>query len=68
VPKTREVFWEAKFAANRARDLKVRADLARLDWRVAVVWECSLRKAPDVAAAAARVADWLFNSSGDLEF
>lgn len=66
-PKTREGFWEEKFATNVARDLKVRADLARLGWRVAVIWECSIRKAPDLAEIADRVADWLRSSSGDFE-
>jgi DNA mismatch endonuclease (patch repair protein) len=39
-PKTRRAFWEAKFAANIARDSRNLAALKELGWRTAVVWEC----------------------------
>jgi len=41
-PKTRNTFWEAKFAANVARDKRVARELVREGWRVIVVWECRL--------------------------
>lgn len=34
--------WAAKFAHNRARDLRTRAELASLGWRTLWIWECSL--------------------------
>lgn len=44
VPKTNRAFWLTKLAANRERDArKVRA-LRRLGFRVAVVWQCELKK------------------------
>lgn len=43
-PKTNVDFWEAKFARNRARDARNRAELARQGWTVLVVWECRLKK------------------------
>jgi len=42
-PKTRAAFWEAKFAANIARDQRVTTTLQSLGWRVNVVWECETR-------------------------
>src|SRR4051812_10302481 len=43
-PKTRGEFWSEKFAANVARDERAQAELAKLGWRVLVIWECELRK------------------------
>src|SRR5438128_2640409 len=42
-PKSRRAFWRKKFADNTDRDRKNRKLLHKLDWRVAVVWECETR-------------------------
>ncbi len=42
VPKTSRSWWEAKFAANRARDRKKQALLTGAGLRVAIVWQCEL--------------------------
>ena len=42
IPGANSAFWRAKFEANRLRDRRNRAKLARMGWRVVVVWECSL--------------------------
>jgi len=39
-PKTRVEFWTRKFESNVARDRRVRRQLQRLGWKVAVIWEC----------------------------
>jgi len=44
-PKTRQEFWAAKFEANLARDARNFAELEKLGWRVAVVWECEAANA-----------------------
>lgn len=44
IPATRQEFWEKKFARNVARDQRVLYQLKVMDWRVAVVWECGLKK------------------------
>jgi DNA mismatch endonuclease (patch repair protein) len=44
VPATRRDFWEAKIAANKARDRRAMARLRRDGWRVAMVWERRTRK------------------------
>ena len=43
-PATREEFWQGKFAANIERDRRNRDALLEAGWRVAIVWECALRK------------------------
>ncbi len=43
-PKTNVEFWEAKFARNRARDERDKAELVAAGWTVLVVWECRLKK------------------------
>ena len=43
-PATRPEFWQAKFRANVERDRRCREDLLEAGWRVAIVWECALRK------------------------
>lgn len=61
-PKTRPEFWQLKFAANSDRD-KVVMDLLRLGgWRVAIVWECTL-KSNDPAAVAGTLKEWLNDGS-----
>lgn len=44
-PKSREEFWNRKFSENVARDQRNIKSLQDAGWRVAVVWECGLRKA-----------------------
>ena len=43
VPKTRTEYWEAKFAATRARDACAIAQLTASGWRVLRVWECQTK-------------------------
>ena len=48
-PKSRLSFWKPKLEQNHARDKRNRRALAKLGWRVLVVWECQL-KFPDKVA------------------
>jgi len=53
-PKSRRVFWDAKIAANRARDRRLDRALRAAGWRVLHVWEHAL--APrEIARTLARV-------------
>lgn len=36
-------FWAAKFASNTTRDAHVSAELAKLDWKVVIIWECETK-------------------------
>lgn len=66
IPATNTDFWEAKLLGNRVHDGQVREKLKGLGWRVATVWECSLRGKP-VGPVAARVAAWLDSESRETE-
>ncbi len=43
LPKSRVEFWNAKFAANVARDRRARRELKKLGWQVLTVWQCELK-------------------------
>lgn len=42
-PKTESAWWRTKIAANVRRDRRVREQLRAENWRIAEVWECTLR-------------------------
>ena len=44
VPKTNDEFWSMKFEENVSRDARNATSLRELGWRVAVVWECALKR------------------------
>ena len=48
-PKSRTDFWNNKFDNNVARDVKTLQQLSNEGFRVAVVWECSLKMNADRA-------------------
>lgn len=66
-PATRPDFWQRKFAANVRRDKDVQQLLASNGWRVAIVWECALRKPGFVPAATDSVVSWLNSDEAFLE-
>lgn len=43
LPETRRDFWDAKITSNRNRDSRVEEALLEQGWRVATIWECSLK-------------------------
>jgi DNA mismatch endonuclease, patch repair protein len=67
MPKTRRPFWKEKFRANRERDLRQKAELLQLGWRVLVVWECSVRSPRIRTASLAAIVRWVRSSSVDAE-
>jgi len=42
-PRRNAGFWQAKFAANRARDARKIKELRIMGFRVAVIWQCQTR-------------------------
>ncbi|WP_035480829.1 very short patch repair endonuclease [Gallaecimonas xiamenensis] len=63
MPKSKVDFWQAKFVANRERDLKVQARLLTEGWRVLVIWECALKDAGQLEASLLRIEHWLKSKS-----
>lgn len=57
LPATRREWWQAKLERNVARDRANEEALSRLGWRVAVVWECEVRR--DARMTAAGLAEFL---------
>ncbi len=49
MPKSREDFWLAKFAANVVRDKRNQRDLKKAGWKVIVLWECAVMRDPFAA-------------------
>lgn len=66
-PATRPEFWAAKFAANILRDQKVVATLSDEGWRIAIVWECVLKKQADVHRAVDQLTDWILDGGAFIE-
>ena len=66
-PASNQDFWAAKFNANTSRDRETRAELLELGWRIAVVWECSIRQLT-AETIASRLKDWLDCKTSTAEF
>ena len=64
-PATRQEFWQAKFQDNVIRDRRNRHHLLESGWRVAIVWECALRK-HGMLETPPMLDEWL--RGNDLEF
>lgn len=43
MPSSNRTFWKTKLAGNQDRDLRAQITLISMGWRVAMIWECSLR-------------------------
>lgn len=48
IPATRTEFWNAKFAANVARDERANNSLLALGWRALTIWECEVQNADNL--------------------
>jgi DNA mismatch endonuclease, patch repair protein len=55
-PKSRQDYWQPKFAANVARDQRNQQLLHDSGWTVLVIWECETK---DAAGLADRLDGWL---------
>lgn len=65
-PATRVEFWEAKFCSNINRDRRNENLLQNAGWRVAVVWECSLRD-KDIVGMVDNIDEWIKSAATRLE-
>ena len=59
-PKTNEEFWRLKFEENVSRDACNIVLLGQQGWRVAIVWECALKRSVEEVAQV--VGMWLRGS------
>ncbi len=52
MPKTNTQKWSLKFEENEKRDSRIEAVLLESGWRVAIIWECWLKRKMEL--------DWLY--------
>ncbi len=67
LPVSNAEFWKAKLNANRRRDRRTALALAKLGWRVLVVWECFTRKKSFESEFPALFKSWLASTKGREE-
>lgn len=69
LPETNTDFWSQKINSNIVRDKQNIKQLKNLGWRVAVVWECSLRGKTSMGlqTVAGKLESWLKNTSNYIE-
>jgi len=65
-PKSRPDFWKEKLNGNVENDRMNVKKLQSLDWRICLVWECSIRGADkDIERVKLEITDWL---KSDVDF
>lgn len=66
LPKTRRKFWATKFTQNIERDVRKRAELISMGWRVLTVWECAVANEEKAARALDQATVWLVGGNRSL--
>ncbi len=68
-PSTRRDWWRQKIEATRARDSRVRSELADMGWRQLRVWECALKgtRRLELHTLLDQIAAWLDGCGRDSE-
>lgn len=67
-PSSNTEFWKNKINANKERDNGNKKRLQESGWRIAIVWECAVRKSGHTGQGVAqKLADWLSSDSAWLE-
>ncbi|MFC1985734.1 very short patch repair endonuclease [Chloroflexota bacterium] len=59
LPSTRLEFWSKKIAENQGRDKYILSQLHNSGWRIAVVWECSLRNKTQQVTTIEQLCNWI---------
>ena len=65
-PKSRTDFWKSKLNKNAENDNNIVKKLKTMNWRICLVWECSIRGADkDLKKVIKVISDWL---RSDVDF
>lgn len=68
LPATRTEFWQEKITRNQANDSKSINLLLESNWKVGVVWECSIRGVTkDHGRVINTISEWLRDESSFIE-
>ncbi|ETW95917.1 MAG: hypothetical protein ETSY2_47400, partial [Candidatus Entotheonella gemina] len=58
---------EEKISGNLARDARKLSELSKEGWRIAVIWECVLKKAATAEYAIEELTSWLRSQTQKCE-
>jgi DNA mismatch endonuclease (patch repair protein) len=68
LPATRTEFWEEKISRNQSNDSKSINLLLGNNWKVGVIWECSIRgTTKDLGKVINLISEWLHGESPFIE-
>ncbi len=67
MPATRKEFWVKKITRNVQRDKRNISELDKNGWRIAVVWECSIKNLKGKEATITSLKNWISTNSKWLE-
>ncbi len=69
IPSSNREFWQKKFDTNRTRDAQNKQLLMDKNWRMLIVWECSMRGRGKLAVdeLVSRVENWLQSENNYME-
>lgn len=67
-PSSRPEFWKSKIELNQCKDETSISELLKMGWRVAVVWECSMRgkSLAEIDALGDTICAWLIGDAVTL--
>lgn len=65
-PETRKEFWDAKLAGNIERDKRNIQQLEAMGWRVAVIWECAIKKKSAFEDTMSSLINWIHSGRREL--
>lgn len=64
LPSSRSVWWRNKLKNNQKRDNHIIGKLLSLEWRVLVIWECSIKKSKkNPTTFIIKIRNWLSEDS-----
>lgn len=67
LPSTRKEFWADKIVTNVKRDEKNITKLKEQGWRVAIIWECSLKNQKSQEQTVNSLKKWIVSNSDRIE-
>lgn len=67
MPQTRAEFWKNKISNNVIRDQKNIKTLSEIGWRIAVVWECGIKKEKDLIETLGTLNRWIKEGKSHIE-
>ena len=68
MPQTRKEFWENKIGNNIIRDRKNITKLRSMGWRIAIVWECAVKKEENLVQTLETLNEWIKKGDFYIEF